>query len=87
MNLKTAECYLFGYRKEKQNDPAIEKATRCLDNDPELARRLNDQVEFDRQVSRAIQAIVPPPDLRHLLGSTSDLDFSIKSAAYETGLG
>lgn len=72
MNLKTAECYLFGYRKEKQNDPTIEKAVRLVDRDAELARRLNDQVEFDRQVSRAVQAILPPPDIRQRVGAKSE---------------
>jgi hypothetical protein len=68
MNSKSAESYVFGYRRGGANDPPIEKAARVIERDAELTRRLDEQVEFDRQIGRAVQAIAPPLGLRQKLG-------------------
>ncbi len=71
MSTRIPETLLAGYRKERPNEPAIEKAARALDRDPELRRRVDEQVEFDTQVGRAIRAIAPPEGLRQKLGGTN----------------
>lgn len=64
MNLKTAEIYLGGYRRGKPNEPCVEKAHRLLEGDSEWRRRMEEQVAFDGQVARAVQAMEPPHGLR-----------------------
>jgi len=71
MSSKLPESYLFGFRPDRPNDPAIEKAIRTIERDPELKRRLDEQAEFDRQVARTIHAIAPPAGLREMLGSAN----------------
>lgn len=64
---RVAESYVLGYRRGRSNDPAIEKAVKTAERDPELKRRLDSQGQFDEQIERAIHAIAPPPGLREKL--------------------
>jgi hypothetical protein len=66
---RIAESYILGYRPGRSNDPAIEKAVKSTEREPELHRRLESQVRFDEQVARAIHAIAPPPGLRQKVGA------------------
>jgi hypothetical protein len=73
MNARTAEALIRRYLPGKRTDSRIEKAVRFAEQDPELARALREQNEFDEQMVDTIHYIKPPENLRQKLAALSAL--------------
>jgi hypothetical protein len=71
MNARTAETLLRCYRPGKRADSRMEKAVKFAEQDPELARVLKEQIEFDEQITDVIHYIKPPDNLRQKLSDLS----------------
>jgi len=67
VNAETAQTLLRCYRPGKRVDSRTEKAARYAQEDPELAKTLTGQIEFDQQIIDVIHYIQPPENLRQKL--------------------
>lgn len=67
MSNRPLEPLLYGYRPGGPNEPAIEKAAKHAEVQPEAARSLQGQATFDDSMRRLIGALTPPEDLRQRL--------------------
>lgn len=67
MNPETAETLFRCYRQGKPAGGRTQKAVKFAEQDPELKRKLGEQVAFDDQIVEVIHAIVPPDNLRKKL--------------------
>jgi len=66
MNTQEAKFILQAYRPggEDANDPQFAEALQQVKNDPELAKWFAEQTAFDSAMSRALQQVMPPDQLR-----------------------
>lgn len=63
MNNDQIRQNLAGYRPElyRDDDPLIAESLRLAKADPELSQWLDEQVQFDREVTAALTAVASPP--------------------------
>jgi len=78
MNTHDAEMLLRCHRAGREPDSRLQKALRVAEENPELAKMLGAQMEFDAQIVEAIHYIIPPEDLREKLGALSEASGSGK---------
>jgi hypothetical protein len=71
MNAETAETLFRCYRKDKPADSRTQKAVKFAEQDPELQKKLSEQMAFDEQIAEVIHAISPPENLRKKLTDLS----------------
>jgi hypothetical protein len=71
MNAETAELLLRCYRPGKAGDSRTQKAVKFAEQDPELKKKLQEQVQFDEQIVDVIHYIAPPDNLRQKLNDLS----------------
>ncbi len=71
MNAETAAALLPCYRPGMPGDSRTQKAVRFAEQDPELKKKLADQVAFDAQIIDVIHYITPPENLRQKLSELS----------------
>jgi hypothetical protein len=67
VNTETAQMLLRCHRPGRNADGNIEKAVRVVEEDPELKKTFDEQVEFDTQIIDVIHFIKPPENLRQKL--------------------
>src|SRR5260370_16493728 len=69
MNTQQAKFILQAYRPGGQdaNDPQFAEALEQVKNDPSLAEWFAAQTAFDGAVTRALDAVAPPPQLRETI--------------------
>jgi hypothetical protein len=71
MNVRTAEMLVRCYRAGKPTESRMDKAVRFVAGDPALQKALEEQLDFDAQMSGVIHFIKPPDDLRKKLSELS----------------
>lgn len=67
MNAETAETLFRCYRPGKRTDGRRLKAVKFAEQDPELQKKLSEQMLFDEQIVDVIHYIEPPGNLRQKL--------------------
>jgi hypothetical protein len=69
MNAETAETLFRCHRPGKPSDSRTQKAVKFAEQDPELQKKLSEQIAFDEQIVEVIHAIAPPENLRQKLSA------------------
>jgi hypothetical protein len=70
MNAHTAETLIRCYRPGKPADGRTQKAVKFAEQDPELGKKLSEQIQFDGEIVDVIHYIHPPDDLRAKLSDS-----------------
>ncbi len=71
MNAETAEILFRCYRPGKPADGRTQKAVKFAGQNPELQKKLSEQIQFDEQIVDVIHYIKPPDNLRQKLSELS----------------
>jgi hypothetical protein len=71
MNAQTAETLIRCHRPGKASDARTQKAVKFAEQDPELQKKLSEQIQFDEQIIDVIHYIKPPDNLRQKLSTLS----------------
>jgi hypothetical protein len=79
MNAQTAESLFRCFRPGKPGNSRTKKAVKFAEQDPELQKRLSEQLQFDEKIVDVIHYIKPPEDLRKKLSELSPQSDSEKA--------
>lgn len=71
MNADEAETLIRCYRPGKPADGRTQKAVKFVGQNPELQKKLSEQIQFDEEIIDVIHYIKPPDDLRQKLNALS----------------
>ena len=71
MSPETAETLFRCYRTGRDADSRTQKAVKFAEQDPELSRKLSEQIQFDENIIETIHFIKPPDNLRQKLSALS----------------
>jgi len=69
MSPETAETLFRCYRPGKDADSRTQKAVKFAEQDPELSKKLSEQIAFDENIVETIHFIKPPDNLRQKLSA------------------